>query len=65
MIILEAFPNYFGKVKEAKEYLNFFLNSNFQKLTFQINTKEYYKKYSFRLPTSFYNYALIKFNIIN
>tara|TARA_B100000029_G_C17582220_1_gene959977 strand:+ start:150 stop:896 length:747 start_codon:yes stop_codon:yes gene_type:complete len=60
MIILEAGLNHFGKVKEAREYLNFFLKSNFKKLTFQINTKEYYKKYPFKLPISFYKYALKK-----
>ena len=44
MIILEVGINHFGSVKEANNYLNFFLNSNFKYLTFQIQTKKFYEK---------------------
>ena len=44
-IILEVGLNHLGSEKKAKKYLNFFLKSKFKKMTFQINTVEYYKKH--------------------
>ena len=62
MIVLEAGINHFGKLSEAKKFLNFFLNSNFKYLTFMIQKKEFYEKYkksiNFYLPKSFYLNAL-------
>ena len=69
MIILEVGINHFGSVKEANNYLNFFLNSNFKYLTFQIQTKKFYEKnfqkIDFELPISFYKKALIKAKLKN
>ena len=45
MIILEVGINHFGSIKEANEYLKFFLESNFKFLTFQIQTKKFYQKF--------------------
>jgi sialic acid synthase SpsE len=59
-MILEVGLNHLGDEKKALKYLDFFLNSNFKKLTFQINTKKYYSKYSHRLTKSFYKQALLK-----
>ena len=62
MIVLEAGINHFGKLSEAKKFLNFFLNSNFKYLTFMIQKKKFYEKYkksiNFYLPKSFYLNAL-------
>ena len=59
-IILEVGLNHLGSKLKADKYLNFFLNSNFDKITFQINTTKFYKKYSYELPFNFYKNALIK-----
>jgi sialic acid synthase SpsE len=64
MLILEAGINHFGSLSEAKSYLNFFLNSNFKYLTFQIQTEQFYKKFihkiNFELPVKFYSEAIKK-----
>jgi sialic acid synthase SpsE len=56
--------NHFGSLFEANKYLNFFLKSNFEYLTFQIQTEKFYKKFSnkinFELPISFYLEAIKK-----
>jgi len=63
---LEAGTNHFGKVKEANEILNFFLNSNFQNLTFMIQTEDFYinfakkKRINFKLSKAFYAQAIKK-----
>ncbi len=59
-MILEVGLNHLGNEKKALGYLDFFLNSNFKKLTFQINTKNFYLKYPYKLTSKFYNYALSK-----
>lgn len=59
-IILEVGLNHLGKTLSAEKYLNFFLNSNYDKITFQINTSKFYKKYPYELPLSFYRNALKK-----
>ena len=62
MIILEVGINHFGKIKEANKYLNYFLKSKFNYLTFMLQTEKFYKKYrkkiDFHLPRSFYERAL-------
>ena len=62
MIILEVGINHFGKTKEANKYLNYFLKSKFNYLTFMLQTEKFYKKYekkiNFHLPISFYKKAL-------
>jgi len=64
MIVLEVGINHFGKLSEANSYLNFFLKSNFEYLTFQIQSKEFYKKFdnkiNFKLPLKFYSDAIKK-----
>ena len=44
MIVLEVGINHFGSTKEANDYLNYFLKSNYKFLTFQIQTKKVYEK---------------------
>ena len=62
MIILEVGINHFGKIKEANKYLNYFLKSKFNYLTFMLQTEKFYKKYrkkiDFHLPRTFYERAL-------
>ncbi len=62
MIILEVGINHFGKTKEANKYLNYFLKSKFNYLTFMLQSEKFYKKYrrkiDFHLPRSFYEKAL-------
>lgn len=62
MIVLEAGINHFGKIKEAKKILNFFLKSEIKYLTFMVHTSKFYKKFrkkiNFKLPNSFYQRAL-------
>ena len=62
MIILEAGINHFGRTTEAKKLLNFFLNSNFNHLTFMIHTSKFYEdfknKIDFELKNEFYEKAL-------
>ena len=64
MLILEVGINHFGSLLEAKKYLNFFLKSDFEYLTFQIQTEKFYKKFSskinFELPVTFYLEAIKK-----
>ena len=64
MIILEVGINHFGSTKDANDYLNFFLKSEYKFLTFQIQTKKFneknLKKIDFELPVSFYKKALNK-----
>ena len=45
IFFLEAGINHFGKIKEANEYLNYFLNSKFNYLTFMLQTEKFYNKY--------------------
>ena len=45
MVVLEVGINHFGKVKEANKYLNYFLKSKFNYLTFMLQTEKFYKKY--------------------
>jgi len=59
-MILEVGLNHLGNEKKALRYLNFFLSSNYKRLTFQINTKKYYSKFSHKLSQSFYKQALYK-----
>ena len=69
MIILEVGINHFGSIKEANEYLDFFLKSNYKYLTFQIQTKKFYEKnfqnIDYELPLSFYEKALKKARLKN
>ena len=62
MIILEVGINHFGKIKEANKYLNYFLKSKFNYLTFMLQTEKFYEKYrkkiDFHLPKSFYERAI-------
>ena len=64
MIILEVGINHFGSMKEANDYLNFFLKSDYKFLTFQIQKNKFYKKHfkkiNYELPLSFYEKALKK-----
>jgi sialic acid synthase SpsE len=64
MIVLEVGINHFGSVSQANSYLDFFLKSDFDYLTFQIQTEEFYKKFSkkinFELPLNFYLNAIRK-----
>lgn len=64
MLILEVGINHFGSLSEARDYLKFFLKSNFKYLTFQIQTEKFYKKFSnkinFELPVKFYLNAIAK-----
>lgn len=64
MIVLEVGINHFGIEAEAKKYLDFFLKSNFNYLTFQIQSQKFYKKFekkiNFKLPKEFYFYAIQK-----
>tara|TARA_B100000029_G_C17310477_1_gene864199 strand:+ start:87 stop:416 length:330 start_codon:yes stop_codon:yes gene_type:complete len=68
MMILETGINHFGKIKEANEYLNYFLKSKFNYLTFMLQSEKFYKKYKrkidFKLPKSFYEKALSDISII-
>lgn len=45
MFFIEAGINHFGDNKEVKKILRYFLNSDFQNLTFMTHTKEFYRKY--------------------
>ena len=45
MIVLEVGINYFGSVSLANSYLDFFLKSDFEYLTFQIQKEKFYKKF--------------------
>ena len=45
MMILEVGINHFGKIKEANKYLNYFLKSKFNYLTFMLQSEKFYKKY--------------------
>ena len=60
MFILEAGKNHLGRIDKADKLLNFFLKSNFKKLTFMCQTNKWYqaKKEHFKLPISFYQKAL-------
>ncbi len=64
MFILEAGKNHLGQVKKADKLLNFFLKSDFKKMTFMCQTKKWYqaKKESYKLPNSFYQKALFLAN---
>lgn len=57
-IILEAGLNHLGNEKKAKKYLDFFLKSKYKKMTFQINTLEYYRKNPHQLSDAFYRKAI-------
>ena len=69
MIVLEVGINHFGSIREANDYLNFFLKSDYKFLTFQIQTKRFYeknlKKINFELPISFYKKAIRKAKLKN
>ena len=58
-LILEVGLNHFGKIRESKKYLDFFLKSNFKFLTYQIQKESFYKKFNFKLPLDHYK-SLIK-----
>ena len=62
MLILEVGINHFGKINDAKKFLNFFLNSKYTHLTFMIHTNKFYenfkKKINFKLENVFYKNAL-------
>ena len=64
MIVLEVGINHFGSVSLANSYLDFFLKSDFEYLTFQIQTEKFYKKFfkkiNFELPVKFYFDAIEK-----
>ena len=64
MIVLEVGINHFGSLSEANSYLDFFLESDFKHLTFQIQTEAFYKKFlkkiNFELPSEFYLDAIRK-----
>ena len=57
-IILETGLNHLGDEKKAKKYLDFFLKSKYKKMTFQINTLKYYRKYPHQLNDAFYRKAI-------
>lgn len=69
MIILEVGINHFGSIKEANDYLDFFLKSDYKFLTFQIQKNKFYKenlkKINYELPISFYEKALKKAKLKN
>ena len=53
-LILEVGLNHFGKINESKKYLDFFLNSNYKYITYQIQKETFYKKFNFKLPITHY-----------
>ena len=57
-IIIEVGMNHMGNIHKAKKYFNFFLKSEYKKITFQINTPQYYKKKPYILKRSFYENIL-------
>ena len=60
-IIIEGGLNHFGKVSEAKKIVRYFINSDFNNLTFMISenyvNEKFKKQYNFStlLPDNFYN----------
>ena len=65
MFILEGGINHFGKISEANILLNFFLDSNFNKISFMIHTELFYsinkkKGLNFELPYKFYKDSINK-----
>ena len=63
--VIEAGINHFGKTKEANLILNFFLKSNFKKITFMLASEEFYSKQKkkgidFKLEKCFYQNAIKK-----
>ena len=65
MFILEGGINHFGKISEANILLNFFLDSNFDKISFMIHTELFYsinkkKGLNFELPYKFYKDSINK-----
>jgi sialic acid synthase SpsE len=69
MIILEVGINHFGSIHSANNYLNFFLESEFEYLTFQIQSEKFYKKFNkkinFKLSREFYANAIKKVKNVN
>ncbi len=59
-LILEVGLNHFGKISESKRYLEFFLKSNFNFLTYQIQKESFYKKFKFKLPLDHYKFLIKK-----
>lgn len=63
-IIIEGGLNHFGKVSEAKKIVRYFINSDFNNLTFMISenyvNEKFKKQYNFStlLPDNFYNDSL-------
>lgn len=57
-IVLEVGLNHFGKISFSKRYLNFFLKSNYQYITYQIQKDKFYEKNKFKLPLEHYSYLI-------
>ncbi len=63
MFILEAGKNHFGQLSKANKMLNFFLKSDFKKITYMCQHNLWYKKKlkkgkNFFLPINFYKKAI-------
>ena len=59
-LILEVGLNHFGKISESKRYLDFFLKSDFNFLTYQIQKESFYKNFKFKLPLDHYKFLIKK-----
>ena len=59
-LILEVGLNHFGKISESKRYLDFFLKSDFNFLTYQIQKESFYKKFKFKLSLEHYKFLIKK-----
>tara|TARA_B100000945_G_scaffold317285_1_gene319826 strand:- start:1861 stop:2616 length:756 start_codon:yes stop_codon:yes gene_type:complete len=59
-LILEVGLNHFGRISESKRYLDFFLKSNFNFLTYQIQKESFYEKFKFKLPLDHYKFLIKK-----
>jgi sialic acid synthase SpsE len=59
-VILEIGLNHFGKISHSERYINFFLKSNFDSITYQIQKEKFYKKFKFLLPLNYYKSVIEK-----
>ena len=59
-LILEVGLNHFGKISESKRYLDYFLKSDFNFLTYQIQKESFYKKFKFKLSLEHYKFLIKK-----
>ena len=59
-LILEVGLNHFGKISESNKYLNFFLESNYKNITYQIQKESFYKKFKFKLSLDHYKFLIKK-----